>query len=326
MGILSLKQEASSILCCGQKPPRTIFFLHAAIAIGLSLVLALISEVLDRSISTGGGLSGMSTQAALSTAQVVLQLISTVAMPFWSAGLIHAALRYAKGNPVGVSDLMQGFRRFAPILTSGVMMGLQYLGRGFVSVYVSSVLVMLTPFSAPAVQLAQMITENPQLDPMTVHVDGIGGFYAASLVIFLLVFGLLALPIWYRYRMVSFIIMDNEKIGGLKAMLQSRMMMHRRGWKLFRLDLSFWWFYALELAVTALSMGSLLAPLLGLSFPFSDDAAYWLCQLAAAAGHVALYALAGPKVKVTYALCYQQFLQQPEPPKPRPPKDHPWTY
>ena len=326
MDIRSIKNEAATLLEDRQLPPRKIFFIHTVIAIGLSLLLALISDVLDHSISTGGGLSAMPTQAALATAQAVLQLISTVAMPFWSAGLIYAALCYAKRSSVGISDLMQGFRRFAPILTSGMMMGLQYLARGFVSVYLSAILVMLTPFSAPAIQLTQMLAENPQLDPLTVSVEGIGGFYAATVVIFLLVFGLLALPIWYRYRMVNYIIMDSDKTGGLKAMLQSRLMMQRRSWKLFRLDLSFWWFYVLELAVTALSMGSLLAALMGLPMPFSEDAFYWICQLAAAAGHLALYTLAGPRLQVTYALCYQQFLQQPEPPKPQPPKEHPWQY
>lgn len=326
MDIYSLKKDVVSILCHAQQPPRKIFLIHTAIAVGLSAVLALISYILDHSFSSGGGLSGMNTQAALSTAQVVLQLISTVATPFWSAGLIWAALKYAKQSPVEFSDLTQGFRRFVPLLTSGLMMGLQYLGRGFVSVYVSSILVMFTPFSVPAYQLAQMLEQDPQLNPLTANVAGIGGFYAATVVIFLLVFGLLALPIWYRYRMVNYIILDDEKCGGLKAMLQSRLMMRRRSWKLFRLDLSFWWFYALELALTALSMSSLLVQTLSLSLPFSQDVAYWLCQLAAIAGHLALYTLAGPKLKVTYALCYQQFLQQPEPPKPQPKKEHPWTY
>ena len=326
MDIRGLKNEAGDLLRHAQQPPRKIFLIHTAIAVGVSVVLALLSEILEHSVSSGGGLSGMSTQAALSTAQVVLQLISTVAMPFWSAGLIFAAMRYVRRDPVGVGDLAQGFRRFGPLLTSGLMMGLQYLARGFVSAYLSSMLVMVTPFAAPAYQLAAMLEENPQLDIMTANVEGIMGFYAATAIIFVLVFGLLTLPVYYRYRMVNYIIMDDEKAGGLRAMLQSRLMMQRRRWKLFRLDLSFWWFYALELLLSVVSMGSLLAELLNVSLPVSQDAAYWIFQLAAAAGHLALYSFAGPKLEVTYALCYREFLQPVEPPKPQPPKEHPWTY
>lgn len=326
MNIRDLKNEANDILRQAQQPPRKIFLIHTAIAVGASVLLALVSYILDQSISSGGGLSGMSTQAALSTAQVVLQLVSTVAMPFWSAGLIFAAMGYIRRDFVSAMDLPEGFRRFKPILTSGLMMGLQYLARGFISVYLSSMLVMATPFAAPAYRLATMLEQNPELDLTAVNVEGMLGFYAATVIIFALVFGVLALPVYYRYRMVNYIIMDEGKAGGLRAMLQSRMMMQRRRWKLFRLDLSFWWFYGLELLLSAISLGSLLTELMGVSLPISQDAAYWIFQLAAVAGHLVLYTLAGPKIEVTYALCYREFLQPPEPPMPQPPKEHPWTY
>ena len=95
--------------------------------------------------------------------------------------------------------------------------------------------------------------------------------------------------------------------------------------KLFKLDLSFWWFYALELLLAAVSMGDMILMAAGVVLPVPAEAAYWGCQLLAAAGQLGLYYLARPKLEVAYALCYESF-SVPEEPKPRKPVAHPWQY
>ena len=326
MDIRSLKHEAQVMADNAKEPPRKIVFLHTVIALGASAVLGLISLLLELYGPKGSGLSGLGTRAVLSTAQVVLQLSSTVLMPFWSAGLIFAMLGYARGDSIAPRDLVAGFRRFRPVLSSGLMMGLQYLSRGMISAYLSGILVMVTPFAKPAYELVLLLQENPDLDLMAANVEGLPGFYAATMIIFLLVFTLWTLPVFYRYRMVNYRIMDEGNVGGLKALLQSRMMMHQRRWKLFRLDLSFWWFYGLELLLSVLPLGAALMDVVGIGLPIPSNVAGWLLQLLAAAGRLALYTFAGPKLELTYALCYRQFLLGPEPPKPKKPVVHPWTY
>ena len=323
MDIRSMKTEAQDRLRQADQPPRKTFLIHSAIWAGISLLLGLISYILDNTVSSGGGLRGMDTQVALATAQTVLQMVSTVALPFWSAGLIYAALGYSRGQQVHTADLAEGFRRFKPVLSASLMMTLQYVARGIVSVYLSSILVAATPFAAPAYKLALLLEENPQLDLFSVHVDGLIGFYVATAVVFALVFGALVLPVFYRYRMVNYLIMDAERIGGMRAMLLSRVMMRRRRWKLLRLDLHFWWYYGLKLLILLLSLGDVLVQVfLGIS----QDGLYWLFLLAALAGSLALNTYVRPVVETTYALCYQQFRQLPEPEPVRQPKSHPWTY
>lgn len=327
MDIRTLKYEADQALCSASYPPRRLVLIHTGIALGVSLVLALISYILDRGVVSGGGLSGMGTQSALMTAQVVLQLASAVAMPFWSAGLIFAMLGYVQQQPVSPQSLTQGFRRFVPILTSGIWKTTQYLGMGFVSVYVSSALVAATPYAAPVYKLMATMEENPDLDltALDLNADGMMEFMIACGVIFVLVYAALTLPIYYRYRMVNYIIMDQPKAGGFAAMFVSRAMMRGRKLKLLKLDLSFWWFYALELLLSVVAMGDLLLSAVGVTLPVPADVAYWMCQLLAVAGQLGLYYLAKPKIEVTYALCYKAFLQ-PQEPKPRKPVEHPWTY
>lgn len=326
MNIRALKIQAQEALGHAHGSSRRIVLIHAVISMGVSLVLTLLSSLLERTVSSGGGLRGMDAQAALSTAQVVLQLAGAVAMPFWNAGLIFAALGWMKGECVTPRNLMEGFRRFKPVLSSGLMIGIQYLTRSIISVYLTVMLVMATPFAAPAYRLAVMLEENPQLDPSTVQLDGITGLYAAAAIIFVLVFCVLSFPVYYRYRMVNYIIMDEEKVGGLRAMFQSRLMMRHRIRKLVRVDLSFWWYYALELVLSVVSLGAMLAEIFGIPLPVGSDAAHWVFLLVAAGGHLALRWWAGPKMEVTYALCYREFLQPEEPPAPKPPKAHPWTY
>ena len=325
MDIRSLKNQADGVLRDAAYPPRQLVLIHTGIALGVSLLLALISYILDRSVSGDGGLSGLDTQVALATAQVVLQLASIVLMPFWQAGLLFTVLGYVRNRSVQPQDLTEGFRRFAPILTSSLMMGLQYTARGMISVYITAVLVRYTPFAAPLYELSAMLEEDPSLDITAVHVDGMEAFNVALAVIFVLVLAALVVPVFYRYRMVNYIIMDDQKTGGMRAMLLSRMMMHRRRMKLFKLDLSFWWFYGLEILLSVLSLGSLLLPLMGIDLPFSEDAAYWIFQLVCIAGQLGLYYAAKPKLELTYALCYEQFRQNAEPPAPpKMPQSHPW--
>lgn len=329
MDIRTLKDDAERTLQNAAYPPRRLVLIHTGIMLGVSLVLALISYFLDHGVTTSGGLSGMDAQAALTTAQIVLQLVNTVAMPFWQAGLLFCFLQFVRHRSCEPKDLAEGFRRFKPLLSSGLMIGLQYLGRGFVSMYLSSMLVMLTPFAAAYYKLAGMLTENPELDITTLDMPGMVGFFVAYLVIFLLVYGALVLPVFYRYRMVNYIIMDDAKIGGIGAMFISRAMMRGRRMKLFRLDLSFWWFYGAEILMSVVAFGDLLLAALGLTLPLTDGVSYWLFQMLAVAGQLGLYYLARPKLEATYALCYESFRQSPEPvpqPKPQPPREHPWTY
>jgi uncharacterized membrane protein len=326
MDIRALKIQAQDALHRAQGSPRKTVLIHTAVSLGVSLVLALLSSLLDLVISPGGGLGDMNAQAALSTAKVVLQLAGSVAMPFWSAGLVFAALRWLKGERVGFETLAEGFCRFKPVLSSGLLIGVQYIGRAFVSVYLSAMLLMTTPFAGPAYELAMMLEENPQLDPSTVQLEGMTQMYAAAAVIFALVFCVLSLPVYYRYRMVNYVIMDEENVGGLKAMLKSRVLTHRRRRQLLRLYLSFWWYYGLELLLSMISMGAILAELFGVALPMGAEAAHWIFQLVAATGHLALRGWVGPKLELTYALCYQQFLEPRLPFQPREPKAHPWNY
>jgi uncharacterized membrane protein len=131
----------------------------------------------------------------------------------------------------------------------------------------------------------------------------------------LAIFGILFLaigaPMFYRYRMGQYLLMDDPQMGALSALRTSRRITRGNRVALFRLDLSFWWFYLLDGMITALWFGGTLLSLLGISLPMSEEVSqlvfyglYMVCQLG-------LYLGYRNQVEVTYANAYSA-LRQPQ--------------
>ena len=124
--------------------------------------------------------------------------------------------------------------------------------------------------------------------------------------IFLVVFLAFVLPIIYRYRMADFVLLDHPEAGALYALRESRQMMRGSRFGLFRLDLSFWWYYVLLFLANALAYGDWLLSFAGISLPLSGTAAYYLFALLSLAANFLVFYLLYNRLNVTYALAYGQ--------------------
>ena len=323
------KHKAAASVRAAVYSPRRLLAIHAGAAVGLSLILSIISFVLDYAISPSGGLGSMDLQAALSTAQIVLRLVQVVLTPFWAAGLCYAAIGIARNARTLPSDLTEGFHRFKPLLSSGILITLQYVARSIVSVYISSQLMVFTPLARTLYDAGMAMEKNPDLDLYALLGDAFVPVMATYFSIFALVFLAVSAPVFYRYRMTNYLIVDEQEKGGVRAMLRSRMLMHRRRWELAKLDLSFWWYYLLLALGMVLCYGDLILAAAGVALPIPDAVAYWVFLCLGLLTQLGVKVLAGPKVAVTYAHRYDRYLNE-EPPKPKVkqvnPKDLPWTY
>ena len=324
MDIRKLRQETDGTLAAASYSPNKLTLIHTAAALGLSLVLMALNQVLSNSMVGAGGLSGMGTQTILATAQAVLQVISIIVTPFWAAGMVRAAMGFVRRQEVSPGTLLEGFRRWKSVLSANLLMGLHYLGIGFIAMYLGLQLFLFTPFAMPLYEAAMKMNGDPTADITALLGDSIGELSVALWIIYLIVFILVAAPTFYRYRMVNYLIMDGEGMGGFRAMVASRVLMRRNRLKLFKVDLSFWWFYLTEIGISALCFGYQL-----LHLPLSEDVAYWTFQIIAMVGQLALYYFAKPRLEITYAHCYEALLH-PEPEvideATQVPKKHPWTY
>ena len=93
-------------------------------------------------------------------------------------------------------------------------------------------------------------------------------------------------------------------------MSKSNRIMRRNCWKLFRLDLDFWWFYALQILVTVLCYGDLLVEWLGIPLPIDKDVRFFLFYIVYALCQLALYTYAWGRVQTTYGVAYDVLLEQ----------------
>ena len=127
---------------------------------------------------------------------------------------------------------------------------------------------------------------------------------APVMVIFGVLFLVLAAPVFYRYRMANYLIIDRPATGALAALRDSRVMTKGNRWNLFRLDLSMWWYYAAMLVSAAIGYGDQLLPDLGVTLPFSDTVAYFLFFGVYLAVTFVIFYFLRNRVEVTYALAY----------------------
>ena len=112
--------------------------------------------------------------------------------------------------------------------------------------------------------------------------------------------------------MVGLCIADEPRVGALAAMRQSRDMLRRNRFALFKLDLSMWWYYLLQLLVTVICYGNVLLPMVGVTLPFNDTVAYFLFLVLSLIAQMAVAYFAMNRVNVTYAMAYESLRPKPQ--------------
>ena len=322
MTLSQLRLEASLRLQKDQRGFSKLVLINVVITAGISLLLMLVSW-LSQYIAPEGGLSNMGTQTMLATLRTLLQLASIMIVPFWDAGLIFCSLQLLRGKSSTPATLLEGFHRWGPLASSLLIRGLIYFLSCMACSFASSLLLSFLPIPPTILDELIAFTEAPTL-PLT---GGVRSFFIVFFVVFCINLCILLVPKLYLHRQIVYRIMDDEPCTGAQAVLHSGILMKGNRRKLFLLDLSFWWFYLLELCISLFSMGNLLLAELGIVIPISAEATIWVFPVISLLARVVLYWFAKPKLAVTYALFYQQVfdqsLSEPEPPQT---KRKPWKY
>lgn len=300
------KAQAANDLRQPNYSPRKIVWIHTGAVAVLSIVLSLTGLLLGIVADhAGGGLSGMGTQTLLATIQTALPLLVLLVQPFWNVGMQKAAMHYGENRSVSPRDLLGGFYRWKPIVTSGLMIMILYMGRGILASLLSDQIIVLTPFARTVMEAGEAAMENPELDIVALMGDSLIPFAVTYALVFAGVFLVLAMPVYYRYRFVNYILLEQPGMGGMQAMFFSRAMTQGRRKLLFKLDLSFWWFYLAELLIAVLSYGDVILELAGVTLPMSAMVSSWLFLLLSLGGQLALHCFAKPLVEVAWAKAFR---------------------
>lgn len=291
----------------GSKENNLTLF-HTGIVIAVQLVLALLSLLLNKGIEDTGGLAGMGTRAVLSTAQTFLQYAVMLLLPFWEVGYLRATLGLARGERVDTATLTFGLRRFGPVLRLILLKTVIAMLLMVAAVNVSSVIFTMTPFASSAMELIAPVMEAQTVEQMQQLMDAIPqeamlSAITPAVIIAVVLFIAAYIPIFYRIRMAEYGVVEEEKMGAFAALRQSLKLTRGNAWKLFRLDLSFWWFYLLQVLITVLGFGDML--LLSLGVSADANVLYIVFLLLQSAAQLLLYWKFRAYLQTSYAVAYE---------------------
>ena len=325
-----LKDAARESLANASYNPTTLVLIHTLAAVALALTVTILDLFLGDRIADTGGLGGLGLRSILSTIQSVLRLANMVLLPFWEVGYIYAAMNITRGKEAGPSSLLEGLRRWSVVLRSNLLQIILYFCTGMACYYVAMTVFLMTPMSGPLQTLVAPYLNDPNAllaDPALSA--AVMEASVPMFVIFLGVFAVLALPIVYHFRLVNYALLDNPKAGAFAALRRSKFLMHGDRFNLFRLDLSFWWFYAAQTLLSVICYGDVLLELLGVKLPFSDTTGFFLFYILSLALQVTLYTFTRNRVAVTYVNAYEALggsIEENPAPSPAPQRNQPWQY
>lgn len=315
-----LKQTAAQRLAGAPHAPK-LSLIYAGITVGLSALVTLVHYCLSLEISQTGGLSNIGLRSFLSTIQTVLPIVQGVVIMCLELGYCNAMLRISREQYASPNALRMGIQRFWPLLRCSLLQWLIYLGITFLSIYLGVQIFLITPLSNNAMAImsdmmgglnAGMTIDSTMMLDEAMYT----AFYNAMLPVFPIVgivFLLFFIPVFYQYRMTSYVLVDNPGMHAILVLRQSKQLMRRNRLALLKLDLSLWWYYLLSLLAAVVAYGDVLLPMLGITLPFSETTGYFLFYGVYLVVQFAICWLFLNRVSVTYALAYQSIL--PEKPK-----------
>ena len=306
-------KEFSAERLANARDGQKIVLYYSLITVAVSAAATALSYVLSQQIARTGGLGSMGVRSALTTAQTLLPLVQAGFLMCLTLGYLATMLRIARGQYASPNGMRLGFDRFWVLLRCTLLKGLIFGGVAMASMYVAIAIYMMTPLSNSAVDILMPLVKNAGTSGILLDDATYAQLMDATMPamgIFGVLFLVLAAPVFYRYRMADYLIIDRPATGALAALRDSRMMTKGNRWNLFRLDLSMWWYYAAVLVSTAIGYGDQLLPALGITLSFSDTVSYFLFLGAYLAATFAVYYFLRNRVEVTYALAYDSIRPQ----------------
>ncbi len=312
MNISQCRSQGKQALHQAAYPMKKLIAIHTAVMLALGLVVSLLDYGISQELGGTGGLSGMGQRAMLETLQSMLQFANALLLPFWQIGLVAAALALVRGQAFGPKTLMEGLRHFGPVLRLNLLRWGIYMLVVFLAGQIASVVFMMTPLSGDLYALAEEMVAASTTDMSAFLTPEV----LESLVIKMLPFMagailLLLVPVAYRMWMMDYVLMEDPGRGAFFALRMSLAMTRKNCWKLFQLDISFWWYYLLELLAVVVCYGDMLLSLAGVQLPIHAQLGSLLFYMLGLACQLGLYVWKKDHLVAAHACAYEQLRPKP---------------
>ncbi len=302
-----LHTQAHEALNRTQYSPKRLVMIHSGVTVGLGLAVSLLGYLLDLGIAQTGGLGGIGTRTILETIQSILQIAHTVLLPFWAIGYTFAVLCWIKGEHPYPGDLLQGFRRFGPVLRLQILRGALFIGLGFLGSYVGSAIFLMTPGAGDFYGLMQEMGQAELADPEALLQSQAYMDLTMAMTPYILVAAVLAvIPLAYRLRFAEYVLMDTPQGGALYALIKSWRLTRKNCGKLLKLDLHVWWYHLAGLVIAAVGYGDMLLSMAGVELGIDAVGAMFAFYTVALALEFGLHTWKKNQVFVVYGLAYRE--------------------
>lgn len=272
-----LKQQARERLeACPQEKKIGLFYGGSLLAISVIYLLA--DLLISRLTPQAGGLSTIGVRSFMSALSSILPVVTFLLSMCLSFGYMGGMVRISRGQYASPNALRTGFERFWPLLRLTFFKGLITLGFSMGAFYLATVIFTLSPFSNRLVQaLEPMVSGGSLLSEGTLEltdgvIDAVNASMLPLMAIFLIVAAVFVVPLLYRLRMTDYVLYDHPEAGALYAIRESKKMMRFHRFSIFKLDLSFWWFYLAMAVSYGLNYVPLFLSISGISLPMGTDA------------------------------------------------------
>lgn len=303
-----LKKKASNRLQSGNDPKKVVLVYAGIVALS-SLVVTVVQDLLDSQISQTGGIQNIGTRSMLTTADTVLTIAQLLLVMCLTLGYTGSMLRIARGQYASPNSLKAGGERIWVLLRTRLLQMLIMTAAAFALCFLVVNVCLLTPLSNRVIAVMGTVSAEELLS------NGLAliALYSAMLPIILIYLVALVPLLWYfscTYRMVDYLLIDRPQLGAFGVLRESRRMMQGNMKMMFRVDLSFWWYYLLQALVSVLVyLNMVLAPF---AIGLPPEVLYWGTVVLYLAADFALRYFFSNKVAVTYALFYDSLCPKQE--------------
>lgn len=314
--VSAVKKQASRIL--REKSPefRKTVLLHGAVSVVFLLITSLVGFFLNRAMADNQGLSGMGNTAILRTVQTMLTLVGNILLPFWELGVLYTAIRAVRGESTEFPLLARGFHRFGTVLRYFLLWFVILMAVGLACSNVIMAMTMMLPapqaisealgsvdsagytdFALMLEDILKALSQVPK-NQLLLYFVPLGILYAAGYITLLILLS-------YRFKMSRYLLLDETPMRARKTLGTSNRITKGERGNLFKLDLSFWWYYLLQIAVAAVVYLPDILTAAGVTLPVDANTANLLAYVAYCVLSLVLAWSAGAYYQTTLACAYE---------------------
>lgn len=198
---------------------------------------------------------------------LLFSLASSLLLSLWNAGYVHISVALLRNQTVSTRDLHVGFRLFWPVFRVTLLVDLIIFGISLAVGFVAMLFTLSTILS------------------LGVFLAGLGYILYMS----------------YRLGFALYVALEAPQLGTKAAISYSRRFTEENCRNLFRLDLSFWWYFALSVLANLAGILPMILESAGIGIGLSPLATSILCSTLCALGNFLLNVKFFPYLALSHA-------------------------